>query len=53
MIANFCGQVAVFNSETRRWRRVTGGMIRRKTHGDYPNFWGQASLGVLGGTAYF
>ena len=53
VIANFCGQVALFNSETRRWRRVTGGLTRRKLHGHYPNFWGQASLGVLGGTAYF
>ena len=54
VIANFCGQVARL-----RFRRPgagdgsTGGLTRRKLHGHYPNFWGQASLGVLGGTAYF
>ena len=53
VLANFCGQVAVFDSVTRRWGKVRGGMTRRKLHGHYPSFWGQASLNVLDGTAYF
>ena len=53
VIANFCGQVAAYDAGTRSWTKVTGGLTRRKLHGYRVNFWGQASLGALGGTAYF
>jgi len=54
VIASFCGQVAVYDSATRRWSKVTGGITRRKLRGYQDvNFWGQASIGALGHTAYF
>ena len=52
-IANFCGQVATYSAQRRRWSKVFGGLTRRLLHGYRVRFWGQSQLAVLDGTAYF